>query len=277
MTQKGKERNFGAIPVEKAETGPGQARTRKMDKEIDELAESMKKWGLIHPITVYQENDRYFVLAGQRRLLAAKQLGWPEIDAEIVEKPSSDLVAKGLSFAETAVRTDLPDPDIRDVIILFHHRYNTIDPICRELGVPVSKGRKLLEKHVPYEILPGELKQLVDDGKVDLKKHALRAMRAATLPDGSVDTEKAVTLAMGLKALAPEQQKHLARVASEDPTAAAEEMLERAKQPPPVPIVIHLARPQRMALEQAADSEGKTPEEWAADAIQEALNRAGLL
>lgn len=277
MAEEAKQRNFTRIPLEKVETGPSQARTRKTDREIDELAESMKKWGLIHPITVYQENDRYLVVAGQRRTLAARQLGWSHIDAEIVDKPPDDLAAKGLSFSETAVRTDLPGLDVRDVLILFHRRYATIDPICRELGVPVSKGRKLLEKHVPYEMLPAELKQLVDEGKVDLKKEALRAMRAATLPDGSVDTEKAVTLALGLKALAPEQQKHLARVASEDQTASAEEMLERAKQPPPVPIVIHLARPQRMALEQVADSEGKTPEEWAADAIQEALNRAGLL
>lgn len=277
MAQETKKRNFTRIPVEKVETGPSQARTRKLDREVDELAESMKRWGLIHPITVYQEDDKYLVLAGQRRVLAARQLGWSHIDAEIVEKPKDALTAKGLSFSETVVRTDLPDLDIRDVLILFHHRYGTIDPICSDLGVPVSKGRKFLEKHVPYEMLPDKLKQLVDDGKIDLKKHALRAMRAATLPDGSVDVDKGVTLALGLKALAPEQQKHLARVASEDPTAPAEEILERAKQPPPAPMAVHFTRPLRTAIEQVAEAEGKTPEEWVADAIQEALSRAGYL
>lgn len=277
MAEKAIKRNFTRIPSEKAETGPSQARTRKTDKEIDELAESMKKWGLIHPITVYQEDDKYFVVAGQRRVLAARQLGWSHIDAEIVEKPPDSLTAKGISFSETVVRTDLPDPDIRDVIILFHHRYSTIDPICNALGVPLPKGRKLLEKHVPYEMLPDELKQLVDEGKVDLKKHALRAMRAATLPDGTVDAEKAVTFALGLKAFTPEQQKHLVRVASEDPIAPAEELLERAKKPPPPPVNVHLTRAQRGALQQAADAEGKTPEEWAATAIAEVLSRAGYL
>ena len=277
MPKEMRKRNFTVIPIEKIETGPAQARTRKMDKEIDELAESMKKWGLIHPITVFQEGDKYFALAGQRRLLAARQLGWLEIDAEIVKKPKDVLAAKGFSFSETAVRTDLPDPDIRDVIILFHHRYGTIDPICKALGVPVSKGKKLLEKHVPYEMLPDKLKHLVDEGKIDLKKHALRAMRAATLPDGSIDVEKAVTFALGLKVLAPEQQKYFTTVASEAPTAPTEEILERAKQPPPPPIVVHLARSQRAALEQAADVEGKTPEEWAAVAIEEVLGRAGYL
>ena len=277
MAKQATKRNFTRIPLEKVETGPSQARTRKMDKEVDELAESMKKWRLIHPITVYQENDRYFVLAGQRRTLAAKQLGWPEIDAEIVKKPKNSLAAKGLSFSETVVRTDLPDPDVRDVIILFHHRYSTIEPICRELGIPVSKGRKLLEKHVPYEMLPDKLKKLVDEGKVDLKRHALKAMRAATLPDGSIDVEKAVIFALGLKALTPEQQKHLPRVAKEEPTAPAEELLERAKQPPPPPLAVHLPRADRVALDKAADAEEKTPEEWAATTIAEALSRAGYL
>jgi len=277
MAKKAKERNFTRIPIAKIEAGPSQARTRQIDKEIDELAESMKKWGLIHPITVYQEDDKYFVLAGQRRLRAAKQLGWTQIDAEIVEKPVDSLVAKGLSFSETAIRTDLPDPDIAEVIILFHHKYGRLEPICRELGVPLPKGRKLLEKHVAYAMLPDKLKKLVDEDKVDLKKHALRAMRAATLPDGSVEEDKAVTLALGLKPLAPEQQKYLVTVAAEDPTAPAEDMLEKTKQPPPPPLVVHLPRADRVALNKVALIQGKTPEEWAATAIHETLSRAGLL
>lgn len=276
MAKKAKERNFTRIPIAKIEAGPSQARTRKTDKEIDELAESMTKWGLIHPIRVYQENDKYFVLAGQRRLLAAKQLEWTEIDAEIVDKPPS-LEAKGVSFSETLVRTDLPDPDIAEVILLFHHTYGKIDLMCKEIGVPLSKGTRLLEKYYPYEILPPKLKQLVDEGKVDVKKHALRAMRATRLPDGSIDEDKAVTLALGLKALAPEQQKHFVTVAAEDPTLSAEEMLEKAKQPPLPPLVVHLPRPDRAAVDKAAATEGKTPDEWAATVIHEALSRAGLL
>src|SRR5260370_39840079 len=52
------------------------------DSSISDLAKSINKQGLLNPITVYQKPDgRYVLIAGQRRLLACKQLGWMAIHA----------------------------------------------------------------------------------------------------------------------------------------------------------------------------------------------------
>ena len=50
--------------------------------DIASLAESMKKYGQLNPITLTEKN---VLIAGERRLEAAKLLGWRTIDARIVE------------------------------------------------------------------------------------------------------------------------------------------------------------------------------------------------
>ena len=57
-------------------------RQRSDVSNVKELAESMRRLGLIHPITVTRGNE---LVAGERRLLAAKELGWESIAACILE------------------------------------------------------------------------------------------------------------------------------------------------------------------------------------------------
>lgn len=74
---------------------------------IASMAESMKNDGQIHPILVYadkSEKDRYKIVAGRKRIAAAKKLGWDLIRAEIL---SDDLTAEeieSLVIAENAFR-----------------------------------------------------------------------------------------------------------------------------------------------------------------------------
>jgi ParB family chromosome partitioning protein len=62
-----------------------QIKVRKRLREdigsLGKLKESMRKHGLINPITI---NRKYELLAGYRRLQAARELGWHEIEASIV-------------------------------------------------------------------------------------------------------------------------------------------------------------------------------------------------
>ncbi len=52
---------------------------------IDELALSIKKHGLLHPITIRTKNHKYEIVAGNRRYLACKKLGWRKIPSHITE------------------------------------------------------------------------------------------------------------------------------------------------------------------------------------------------
>lgn len=52
---------------------------------IDELALSIKKHGLLHPITIRTKNHSFEIVAGNRRYLACKKLGWRKIPTHITE------------------------------------------------------------------------------------------------------------------------------------------------------------------------------------------------
>jgi ParB family chromosome partitioning protein len=273
MSAQQKERYFARVPVNLIEVGRDQARTRKVDKEVDELAESIKRWGLIHPITVCREDNKYVLLAGQRRLLAVKQLGWELIDAEVVEKPEDPIKAKAFSLSESFVRTDLPDPDIIDACVAFFRRYHDIKIVSEELGL----SRKKVRKYLKYDRLPNELKVLVNEKKVELGE-ALRAADTSELPDGSIDIEKAKTIALELKTLTGDQKKELDKIAEERPSATAEELIEEAKKPPRIKkYSITLAFREAEALERAAKDRERSPEETGGIAIIEWLARGGYL
>ncbi len=57
-------------------------RVRKNLGDLEPLKDSLKRYGLLNPITLTKE---YHLIAGQRRLEAARQLGWTTIDAVVVD------------------------------------------------------------------------------------------------------------------------------------------------------------------------------------------------
>jgi len=67
------------IPIGKIDIGE---RVRKELGDIEGLARSMDELGLLHPIVI---SANYQLLAGSRRLAAARLLGWTEIAATIIE------------------------------------------------------------------------------------------------------------------------------------------------------------------------------------------------
>lgn len=72
------------LPVENIIPNQFQPRTVFEDDKIDELAQTLKTHGIIQPIVVRKIADnQYEVIAGERRLRAAKSLEWEEISAII--------------------------------------------------------------------------------------------------------------------------------------------------------------------------------------------------
>lgn len=73
-------------------------RVREEVLEIEELAESIKRFGLLNPIIV---DTNYILVAGYRRLEAVKRLGWSSIDANIIE------IKDGISALELEIEENI--------------------------------------------------------------------------------------------------------------------------------------------------------------------------
>ena len=63
-------------------------RVRKDLGDLEPLKDSLRTYGLMNPITLNSENE---LIAGERRLEAAKAIGWENIDANIISKPVTEL------------------------------------------------------------------------------------------------------------------------------------------------------------------------------------------
>jgi ParB family chromosome partitioning protein len=82
-------------------------RYRKDLGDIDELKRSIEEDGLISPIAVRETDNGYELLAGERRLTAVRQLGWPEIEVRLYEGELTELKRKQIELEENINRKDM--------------------------------------------------------------------------------------------------------------------------------------------------------------------------
>jgi len=93
------------IPLSRIRPNPFQPRKTFNPEELAELEASLAASGLLQPIAVRRVGDAYELIAGERRLRAATNLGWPEIPAII--KDLDDRSSLVMALVENLQRSDL--------------------------------------------------------------------------------------------------------------------------------------------------------------------------
>jgi ParB family chromosome partitioning protein len=87
-------------------------RVRKELQELDQLADSMNRFGQLHPITITR---RKTLIAGQRRLEAARILGWTTIEATILA-PDTRAARLELELEENLQRCPLKREELESAL-----------------------------------------------------------------------------------------------------------------------------------------------------------------
>lgn len=93
------------ISIGDIESNPAQPRQEFDPKEMQSLAESISAHGLLQPVVLRKVDDRYQLVAGERRLRAAMQAGWTDVPANIIE--ADDRETAELAIVENMQRKDL--------------------------------------------------------------------------------------------------------------------------------------------------------------------------
>ena len=93
------------ISVYEIDRNPYQPRREFDDTEIDSLADSINEHGLIQPIVVRRQGERYQLVAGERRLRAAIKAGLAQVAAQV--RDVDDRQAAELAIVENLQRKDL--------------------------------------------------------------------------------------------------------------------------------------------------------------------------
>ena len=93
------------IEIDQISPNPFQPRKNFDQETLDELANSIKEFGLIQPIIVFKKNNKFILIAGDRRLRAVKALGKKEILAFIADIDENKL--RELALIENIQRENL--------------------------------------------------------------------------------------------------------------------------------------------------------------------------
>lgn len=159
------------IPLELLDANPNNP--RKIFKGIDELADDMKKHGLIHAVMARPKGDRFELVVGERRKRAAKVAGFEAIRATVREM--SDAEALEIAVIENGQRADVHELEEADGYEALHAKHGyTVEQIAAKVGKSVAYvyGRMKLLALCP------EARKAFYEGKLD----ASRALLVARIP-----------------------------------------------------------------------------------------------
>jgi len=260
------------IPLNLLVIGLQQVRVTDVGKDIDELAESIRKVGLLEPIVVAPVDDGKFeIITGQRRFLAHQRLGAESILAAILDERVSEIDAKIISLTENMMRRDLSSRDLVDVCTALYRKYGTVAMVSEVSGLPANQ----VSQYIKFDRLVPELKDLVKSGRLKLKD-ALRAQDAASVT-GTTDPATAVMLAEEMSVMSGAQQDRLVQDRRDSPNRPISEVIEDQKtQKRITQITVTLSGAAHQNLQSFARDEGTTQDDAARILIEGALLDKGF-
>jgi ParB family chromosome partitioning protein len=149
------------IPINKIRPNPYQPRQDFDPKGLKELAESIKREGLLQPIIVRKKGDDYEVVVGARRLRAAEIAGIEEIPAMVRDVADQDLLV--LALIENLKRKDLnPVEEAQG-----YQRLLTEFKLSQsDLAVIVGKNRATIANKLRLLSLPEQVKSYLIRGEI---------------------------------------------------------------------------------------------------------------
>ena len=117
-------------PIDKLEPHPGNP--RKDLGDLTELADSIKSMGVLQNLIAVEQGNKLRVIAGHRRLAAAKKAGLKEVPVairELTERQQQEMM-----LTENLQRTDLTLIEQAEGIQLLLDLGATVEDVCKETG-----------------------------------------------------------------------------------------------------------------------------------------------
>jgi ParB family chromosome partitioning protein len=200
------ERGLLEIPVSAISANPRQPRLEFPEETLAALARSIREVGVLQPVVVRSRDGGYELVAGERRVRAAKLAGLATIPAIVREGDDSESLREAL--IENIHREDLAPLELA----------SAFQELLEELGVTQETLAERLgysRAHVANTIrllsLPGDVQQLLAEGKIQ----AGHARALLGLPDD--DARSTLGLRAAAENLSVRQVEELVRSYTEHP------------------------------------------------------------
>ncbi len=150
------------VPIVKIKSNPLQPRSDFDHEGLEELTNSIKEHGILQPLILTEEGDGYQVVAGERRLRAAKILEFKTIPAIIRDIKEQQKLE--LALVENIQRKDLnPIEEAVAFQRLIDEFSLTQEAVAKRLG----KSRSAVTNTLRLLTLPSEIQKAVITGKIN--------------------------------------------------------------------------------------------------------------
>tara|TARA_B100000401_G_C52736480_1_gene686139 strand:- start:284 stop:1147 length:864 start_codon:yes stop_codon:yes gene_type:complete len=206
-----------------------QVRFSNVDEKIDEMEEMLTVAGRnFQPILICKADPelpfKYDIIYGQRRLTAAKNLGWKTINAEIINEEVPVVIGQAISLQENEGRVPTSTADIADTIKDLHFDYGLSRNVIKEkLGIPLRIVSEVLWK----EELVKEIEETADKYKIK-PKVALDIQRKCTV-DGVIDVKKTIRMLKAIETFDDELRRKVVKVLQDSPSISEAEAIKQAR------------------------------------------------
>lgn len=151
------------IPVAKIDPNPLQPRVDFDDQALRDLATSIQSDGVLQPVVVQRDQDRYILVVGERRLKACRLVGLPTVPAIIREIESEKLLE--VTLVENIQRENLNPLEIAAAL---DRMSADLGLIHEELAERTGMSRTSITNHLRLLKLPLAVKDLLRQGQLQM-------------------------------------------------------------------------------------------------------------
>ncbi len=192
------------ISLQKIERNPDQPRKDFDEESLQELADSIKTYGIIQPLLVKPEGKRYLIIAGERRWRAAKLAGLKKVPAIVKDYTDSEVME--ISLIENIQREDL---NVMDEANGYKRLMEEFSYRQEDLAEKLSKSRSVIANRLRLLKLMPEVQEMLRTGAISegharalivIEDPALQLQAAKTVADNHFSVRETEKLVKGLLA-----------------------------------------------------------------------------
>ena len=141
------------------DTNPAQPRKSFTQETLQELAYSIRQHGIVQPLLVKKNGNRYIIIAGERRFRAARMAGLSDIPVLVTQRDEQEMAE--VALIENIQREDLnPVEEATAISFLMKHHDLTQEEVAGRIG----KSRPAVANSLRLLSLPKSLLFLLEEG-----------------------------------------------------------------------------------------------------------------
>lgn len=173
------------ISIDDIVANEGQPRKNFAEEDLKDLAASIEKYGIIQPLLLKKKEDKYEIIAGERRFRSAKLAGLEKVPA--IVKDITDHESSRIAIIENIQRKDLNPVE---EAMSYRHLLDSQDLTQKELAEEIGKSRQYIGNTIRLLNLDPRVLKLLEDEEISVS----HGKKLLSIKDGEKQYKEAMKI-----------------------------------------------------------------------------------